>query len=183
MAFKTEEIVCRFIGDFKVRDNLVRNAATLCRLDATNDAGIFNKLMVVQAGSITEAALQQINLSRPGVQSRGCRQHCGRGPPCDCGKKIEKFAVIIDVMEKYKILNELGEGIYKELHKLREYRNKVHIQLDVEGASRDENVAFSDAICTWALKFNMQVLKHLNEKYPRPKELKSFATPLMLPSP
>jgi hypothetical protein len=140
-------------------------------------------LMVVQAGSITEAALQQIIYRAREFNREGVVNIAEEDRLAIAGKKIEKFAVIIDVMEKYKILNELGEGTYKELHKFREHRNKVHIQLDVEGASRDENVAFSDAICTWALKFNMQVLKHLNEKYPRPKELKSFATPLILPSP
>ena len=80
-------------------------------------------------------------------------------------------------------LDELIPLIYKELHKLRQYRNKVHIQLDIEGASRDEDTAFSDDICTWALKLNVQVLKYLNDRYPRPEHLKSYATPLSLPSP
>jgi hypothetical protein len=139
--------------------------------------------MVVQAGSITEAALQQIIYRAREFKREGVVDITEDDRLAIAAKQIEKFDVIIDVMEKYKILNGLGEGIYKDLHKLREYRNKVHIQLDVEGASRDENVVFSDAICTWALKFNMQVLKHLNEKYPRPKELQVFATPLTLPSP
>jgi hypothetical protein len=179
----TEKIVCRFIGDFKVGDNLVRNANSLCRLDTTNDAGIFNKLIVVQAGSITEAALQQIiyraqNFNREGVVNIPEEDRLAIAK-----KEIEKFAVIIDVLKKHKILDALGEGVYEELHKLREYRNKVHIQLDVEGASRDENIAFSDAICTWALKFMVRVLKHLNEVYPRPEDLARYATPLVVPSP
>jgi hypothetical protein len=88
MVVKTEEIVCRFMGDFKVGDNLVRNATALCRLDPTNEAGIFNKLMIVQAGSITEAAPQQI-LYRAAFQSRGRRQRLGGRSACDCRKKRE----------------------------------------------------------------------------------------------
>lgn len=60
MATKVEAIKCNFIGDFKVGDNMLANSNALTRLSATNEAGIFNKLMVVQAGSIVEAALDQI---------------------------------------------------------------------------------------------------------------------------
>jgi hypothetical protein len=46
--------------DFKVGDNLVRNADALCELSDCNENGTFNKLMVIQAGSIVEAALHEI---------------------------------------------------------------------------------------------------------------------------
>ncbi|WP_210370901.1 hypothetical protein, partial [Borreliella garinii] len=46
-------------------------------------------------------------------------------------KTVELFNNIIVIMQKYKILAGLGAGIYDELHKLRRYRNKVHIQTDV----------------------------------------------------
>jgi hypothetical protein len=50
-ATVAETITCNFIGDFKVGDNLLRNADALCRLSSCNEEGTFNKLMVVQAGS------------------------------------------------------------------------------------------------------------------------------------
>jgi hypothetical protein len=62
MAAKIEKVVCKFIGDFKVGDNLVRNADALCKLRAVNENAVFNKLMVVQAGSIAEASLHQITI-------------------------------------------------------------------------------------------------------------------------
>jgi hypothetical protein len=49
-----------FVGEFKVGDNIARNAASLCKLVEANENEIFNKLVVVQAGSIIEAALDQI---------------------------------------------------------------------------------------------------------------------------
>ena len=72
MTGQSETITCRFIGDFKVGDNLVRNADALCRLSASNNEGVFNKLMVIQAGSIVEASLHEIiyraqNFTREGV--------------------------------------------------------------------------------------------------------------------
>ena len=37
MAAQTEKIVCKFIGDFKVGDNLILNADALCKLSASNE--------------------------------------------------------------------------------------------------------------------------------------------------
>jgi hypothetical protein len=72
MAAKIEKIVCKFVGDFKVADNIVRNGDALCKLSAANENLVFNKLLVVQAGSIVEAGLDQIiyraqNYNREGV--------------------------------------------------------------------------------------------------------------------
>jgi hypothetical protein len=74
-------------------------------------------------------------------------------------------------------------AIYDELHKLRKYRNKVHIQTDVyiKYVPRDEDAAFSVKTVIWALKFTVRVLNHLNEKFSRPKELEHFAHSLSIP--
>ena len=78
----------------------------------------------------------------------------------------------------------LGAGIYDELHKLRKYRNKVHIQdnIDIENVSLDESEAFSDNIRNWALGLNVKVLKYLNEHLSRPKHLEGYVNPLVVPS-
>jgi hypothetical protein len=183
LARTTKQVVCRFIGDFKVGDNLVRNADALCRLSASNENGVFNKLIVIQTGSIVEAALHEIiyraqNFTREGVPNI---------PKADrdelATKNVELFNNIINVMKKYDILKGLGVDIYDELHKLRKYRNKVHIQTDVDikDVPRDENAAFSAETVVWALEFTVRVLNHLNEKISRPKELEHFAHSLSIP--
>src|SRR5713101_1496519 len=143
MPIKTEKIPCNFVGDFKVGDNIVFNADLLCKLTEANEGSVFNKLIVVQLGSIVEAALAQIiyraqNHTREGVPniSEADRSEIE-------GKKIDKFNSVIDVLKKYKVLDALGGDIYDELHKLRKYRNKVHIQdnIAIEGVSRDDNAA------------------------------------------
>jgi hypothetical protein len=50
--------------------------------------------------------------------------------------------------------------IYDEPHKLRKYRNKVHIQTDVhiKDVSRDEPAAFSKTIVDWSLGLIVRVL-------------------------
>ncbi|MGY2915789.1 hypothetical protein [Bradyrhizobium sp. USDA 3262] len=183
LARTTKQVVCRFIGDFKVGDNLVRNADALCRLSALNENGVFNKLIVVQTGSIVEAALHEIiyraqNFTREGVPNitKADRDELAT-------KNVELFNNIINVMKKYDILKGLGADIYDELHKLRKYRNKVHIQTDVDikDVPRDENAAFSAKTVVWALEFAVRVLNHLNEKFSRPKELELFAHSLSIP--
>ena len=57
MAATVTKITCKFIGDFKVGDNLILNADALCKLSNGNEKGVFNKPMVIQAGSIVEAAI------------------------------------------------------------------------------------------------------------------------------
>jgi hypothetical protein len=100
MAEDVEQVVCKFIGDFKVGDNLVRNADALCELSDCNENGVFNKLIVIQAGSIVEAALHEIiyraqNFTREGVPniSKEDREQLAT-------KTVELFNNIINVMKK-----------------------------------------------------------------------------------
>jgi hypothetical protein len=180
----TKDITCNFIGEFKVGDNIARNAASLCKLVEANETEIFDKLIVVQAGSIVEAALDQIfyrakNHTKEGVPSikEGDRAKIA-------AKKIGRFKVIIDKMEEYKLLDELGADIYRELHTLREYRNRVHIQLDSElpSVSRYENTAFSKAIVKWALQLNVSILEQLIKRFPRPEHLAQHAHEIKVPT-
>ena len=110
MAAEVETIRCNFIGDFKVGDNILVSGNALCRLSATNENNTFNKLMVIQAGSIVEAALDQIIYR--------IRNHTKEGVPNipveDLykirGTKIERFNNIIQTMQTRKLLDGLGRN-------------------------------------------------------------------------
>jgi hypothetical protein len=184
MAAKTETLNCFFIGEFKVGDNLVRNANALCRLSEMNDKGLFNKLIVIQAGSIVEAALGQIIYRAQNFNREGVPNITEEDRKKIESTEIEKFNNILQAMKKYKILDGLGEKIYDELHDLRKYRNKIHIQddVDIKGVSRDEDDAFSETLVAWSLELCIRVLKHLNEKYRRPKDLERFAHEIAIPT-
>jgi hypothetical protein len=98
---------------------------------------------------------------------------------------VDKLNNIIQLMKKYKILDGLGaDEIYEELHKLRKYRNKIHIQddVDIEGVSRREDRAFSDETVTWSIALCGRILQHLNEKFPRPEHVRPFARTVSLPA-
>lgn len=154
----------------------------LCGLVEANENGLFNKPIVLQAGSIVEAALSEI-ISRANFNREGVPNIAEADRQEIAGKKIDKFNTIIDVMRKYAVLNGLGSGIYEELHKLRRYRNKIHIQdkLNIEGVSGDDDVAFDGDIRGWALALNHQILKHLSDVFPRPRHIGDPVRPLQVP--
>ena len=99
------------------------------------------------------------------------------------GTTVERFNNVIQTMQKYKILDGLGGEIYDELHRLRRYRNRVHIQLDTDpkDAPRDEDKAFSTKIVQWSLDLCILILKHLAAAFPRPKGMERYAHALSIP--
>ncbi|UFW48166.1 MULTISPECIES: hypothetical protein [Bradyrhizobium] len=178
-----ETIKCNFIGDFKVGDNILVNGKALCRLSSTNEGNTFNKLMVVQAGSIVEAALDQIIYRAQNYTTEGVPNI-----PAEALKKIreteiERFNNIIQAMKTDKLLDGLGATIYDDLHLLREFRNRVHIQFDnkPKGVGRNDHDAFTTKNVAWSLELCIKTLKHLSEKFPRPETLGVFAHDVSIP--
>lgn len=179
----TIEIGCTFVGSFKVGDNLRYNCDLLCGLVDANADGVFGKMVVLQAGAILEAALTQIiyraqNYNREGVPNI---EETDRRKIEE--SRIDKFAVAIDVLKKYAVLSGLGEEVYDELHRLRRYRNKIHIQEDVKvaGAPRDEDAIFTADLTAWALDLNRRVLQHLSEALARPQHIHDYVGSLHVP--
>ena len=153
-------------------------------LAAGNAAKQFNKMIVLQAGSILEASLSQIiyraqNFNLEGVPniSEGDRSEIA-------GKKVDKFSSTIDVLQKYHVLDGINAGIYRELHKLRRYRNKIHIQddMNIDNVRRDEDQVFSLNLTSWAMELNLRVLRHLSEKYPRPQHANDYVESICVPT-
>jgi hypothetical protein len=180
-AIKT--ITCNFIGDFKVGDNVLANAAALCRLSSENEQGIFNKLIVVQAGSIVEAALDQIIYRAQNYTKEGVPNIPDETLKKIRDTKIERFNNIIQAMKKHRLLDGLGADIYKQLDRLREFRNRIHIQFDdvPAGVGRDDSKAFTDATVVESLALCSSVLEYLGNAYPRPKELGVYAHDISIP--
>ena len=183
MPIEIEQIPCNFVGDFKVGDNLRYNTDILCGLVDSNRHSLFNKPIVLQVGSILEAALSEIIYRAQNHTIEGVPNIAEKHRRAIKGKKIDIFSKVIDVMQKYEILDGLGDDIYTELHKLRCYRNKIHIQGYFKGASwQDEPCIFSNDVCAWALKLNQRVLKNLSEDRPRAREdLRSAGGSLRVP--
>ena len=159
------------------------NADTLCNLVEANEGGRYNKLIVMQLGAILEAALDQIIYPAQNYNVEGVPNISESERLEIENKKVERFNAVINVLKAHKLPDALGNDIYDEIHKLRRYRNKIHIQDDVEGAARDESSAFSNEICAWASDLTVRVLKYLSENLARPKHLHHYVKPLTIPNP
>jgi hypothetical protein len=177
------ELDCNIFGMFKAGDNAGYNSALLCDLVDANEGGKFNKPILLQAASLIEVAAIQIFYRAQNYNLEGVPNITEADRQEIEAKQIDKFAVVIDNLRKYHILDGMGAGIYDELHKLRKYRNKIHIQLDVNipNIHRDEGPLFSDAIATWAIDLNWRVLSHLKDHFSRPEHIQGYVQPLRLP--
>jgi hypothetical protein len=180
----TVEIPCNFVGSFKVGDNLRYNCELLCNLLAGNADGAFNKVIVLQVGAILEAALTQIIYRAQNFNLEGVPNIVEEDRLKIEEAKIDKFAVAIDVLRKYDVLNGLGADTYDEMHRLRKYRNKIHIQenVNIQGASLDEDVLFTLELATWALGLNRRTLQFLSENLPRPPHIHGHVGALTVPA-
>jgi len=72
-------------------------------------------------------------------------------------------------MKSYKISDGMGANTSAYLSRSRHTRERLGMRIP----------RFRKTFAR-ALKLTVQALKHLNEKYPRPKELEAFASPLTL---
>lgn len=178
-----ENITCNFIGDFKVGDNILAGADALCRLWEQNEGCTFNKLMVVQAGSIVEAALDQIIYRAQRYVREGVPNIPANELETIRGTTIERFNNIIQAMRGRSLLDGLGANIYDELDCLRQLRNRIHIQFDDRpvNVGRDDSEAFADETVAWALRLCIQVLTYLSNEYPRPAGLAAYAHNISIP--
>ena len=177
------EVPCNFVGSFKVGDNLRYNCDILCDLSSANANGKLNKMIALQTGAILEAALIEIIYRAQNFNLEGVPNIVEADRQKIEDSKIDKFAVAIDVLRKYAILEALTADVYDELHRLRKYRNKIHIQEDVKihGASRDEDVIFTDDLSNWALELIRQVLVYLSGALARPPHIQGYVGVLRIP--
>lgn len=183
MLLKIEKIPCNFVGNFKVGDNLVFNCQILSNLVSVNNDDHLNKPIVLQVGSILEASLSEVIYRAQKNNREGVPTISEQDRLEIEDKKIDKFNVVIDVLKKYKVLHSLDTNIYEELHKLRKYRNKIHIQddINIEDTSKDEKQAFTCEICHWSLNLNKRVIKYLSEHLCRPVPLHVYSNQLSIP--
>lgn len=183
MAFTFQNLPCNFVGDFKVGDNIVYNARILCRLIEKNDGASFNKMAVLQAGAIVEAALSEIIFRAQKFNREGVPTVSEADRAEIESDRLDTFYKVIKCMEKYKLLDHCKPNIYDELHQFRNYRNKIHIQgdLKVPNSPRDEQAIFSDALLKWALALCFEVLSFLNANLARPATVQGYVADLELP--
>lgn len=183
MPYEFVNLDCNIFGDFKIGDNACYNARLLSNLVEANEDGRFNKPIILQAASLIEVAALQIFYRAQNHNREGVPNISEEDRQAIAERQIDKFAVVIDNLRKYQILDGMAEDIYDDLHRLRKYRNKIHIQLDVNipNASRDEHRLFTRARVAWAIDLCWNVHAHLEAQFARPEAIRGNVQPLFLP--
>lgn len=182
IGMKTIEIEANFIGDFKVGDNIACNCEMLCELVGANSTGKLNKVIVLQAVSILEACMSEIIFRAQEFNREGVPKISEEDQKQIKDKKYDKLATITDAFRKYKLLDGLGKGVYENIHLLRKYRNKVHIQNDVKDlAERNECNIFDDDFTKFALEKVIEIVQFLSGNLSRPDHIKGHVRPFTFP--
>ncbi|RRY16203.1 hypothetical protein EGJ57_22265 [Brucella anthropi] len=173
----------KFIGDFKLGDNIVFNLSVLkclykCRADGNAaEKRYLQKPITLLNISIIEALLYDFHL-RINVFTRE-----GVGLPQKVldairSKKIDEFEKYIASARKNDFFDLKDTVFYEKLDELRKLRNRIHIQNTKNHFERDDLHAFSEARLILSEQALEQVIKTLAEKHPRNhKFVQSFELP------
>lgn len=168
-----------FWGTFKVGDNVNFNLAVLTLLyEVYNDPNyegskeLLVKPIVITLIALIEAAIYDFinrchNNTREGVIGiTDDDLTCLR-----TSKVKDRFDYAISILRRLDILKSKSKIIYKELDKLREIRNRVHIQNSKNDIPHDERGLFRSNIKKTSEICAEIVYKTLAKYYPRSKDL------------
>lgn len=173
----------KFIGDFKLGDNIVFNLSILKSLYKYRAEGnqaqqvYLQKPITLLNISIIEALLYDFHLrikwfTREGVGLPQKMLDAIRS------KQLDEFAKYIDSAKKNDFFDLKDTVFYDKLDELRKLRNRVHIQNTKNHFERDDRHAFSEARMILSEQALEQVIKTLAEKHPRDhKYVQKFELP------
>ncbi|MBM7048373.1 hypothetical protein [Rhizobium lusitanum] len=173
----------KFIGDFKLGDNIVFNLRVLKTLYAFRAQGnpaqkrYLQKPITLLNISIIEATLYDFHLRIKSFTREGV------GLPQKMldairGKQIDEFEKYIASAKKNDFFELKDTDFYDKLDELRKLRNRVHIQNTKNHFERDDSQAFSEARMVLSEQALEQVIKTLAEKHPRDhKYVQKFELP------
>ena len=116
MPFEFDTLECNIFGNFKAGDNAGYNSQLLCDLVEANEDGKFNKPIVLQAASLIEVGAFQIFYRAQKYNLEGVPNVSKEDQQKIENKQIDKFAVIIDNLKKYQILDGMGADTVSYTH-------------------------------------------------------------------
>ena len=174
---------CNFVGEFKVGDNLSHNSLILEALVESNRDGNLNKPIVLQVSSMLEACLQQIVYRAQNFNREGVPKMSEADQKSIAGKRIDKFALVIDILRKYEVLGSRDHPVYEQMHFLRRLRNRIHIQECVSGLpNNDDAILFSERYVKCALGWLRWTVCYLNKELARPQHIQGYVANLRVPA-
>lgn len=167
-------IESKFIGDFKLGDNIVHNLEVLELLYAQYAAAsdrnkrLLCKPITLLLVSIIDAVLYDLHYRIRTFTREGVRNVIESSAKYIRGlKKMDQFEKCIKSAEEHGLLEVKGSALYKQLDELRRLRNRVHIQNKNKDFEADEYDAFNEIRQIFAEKAVENTLRIMAVKYER----------------
>lgn len=167
-------IESRFIGDFKLGDNIAYNLevlAVLYRLFEEADPRekrLLCKPITALLVTINEAILHDLHFRIVSLTREGVRGVTTRVLERIRGKKLDKFAHYIASAKKHDLLHAADDQFYADLDELRRLRNRLHIQNYGDSFARDDIDAFTLERKVLAERTLEMTMRAMAQHYARP---------------
>jgi hypothetical protein len=164
----------KFIGDFKLGDNINHNLDILTLLYKQYNDGdetqksLLCKPITLLLVSIVDAVLYDLHWRVKTFTKEGVANILKSSIEyIRTLKKMDTLEKYIASAEKHSLLGPAGSPIYADLGTLRRLRNRIHIQNTKKDFEPDEVIAFNTARKLLAEKAVENTLRTMAEKYAR----------------
>lgn len=177
-------IESKFIGDFKLGDNIAYNLEILELLYRAYDAVegrekcLLCKPIILLITSIIEAILHDLHMRIKLFTIEGVRNIPSAVAEAIRLKEIDDLDKYIASAKKQDLFDEADKKFYDELDELRRLRNRIHIQNKKKDFEPDEYHAFSEKRKVQAERALEKVMRTMAKKFSRDHDyVKAFELP------
>ena len=178
-------IESKFIGNFKTGDNINHNLQVLAILyryfdgETPQNRRLLCKPIVISLISIIDAVLHDLHYRVREFKSEGVRNILNKSrDDIRSLRRMERLEATIRSAKKHGLIEPAGDAFYDNLDKLRELRNRVHIQNAKKYFPPNEYDAFTEPRKLEAERAVEKTLKVMAKKYARDYDfVESFQLP------
>jgi hypothetical protein len=165
------EIDTRFIGSFKIGDNISYNARIVCDLYSATEAigskRLFKPKIVFNVSLIDAVFYDFIRRVRSHSAEFKYLDDDTRKKLRDIDiSKLDTFKKHLNKFRHYKLIGN-HPSLYDEIDELNKLRNRVHIQNEKGVFQKDDAAAFTTKRLRQAERCTEFVLKYVSVNYPR----------------
>jgi hypothetical protein len=170
-------IESKFIGDFKIGDNIVYNLNILALLYNQFNASdaekrrLLCKPIIVSLGSIVEASLHDLHTRIRTFTIEGVRNvQLAAIEQIRNMEKLDDFGKYINAAKTHDLFDAADTAFYDDLGTLRKLRNRVHIQNTKRILERDEYQVYTPARKVLSERVTEKTLRTLATKFARDQD-------------
>ncbi len=179
-------VPANFIGDFKTGDNINYNLQILSTLYDCCEHEECNKNYLIKPIILTIMSVVEAVLCDFDSRIRWFTREGVSNIPADVlgmvrSKNYDQLEKYIACAKKHDFFDSAYSQIYDDLNKLREVRNRIHIQNKKNYTPRVEQLAFQENNKVLAENVLEVVLRTMDKKYTRPPSVQGCVSDFSIP--